>query len=144
MPTYEHKCPKCGTAFDEFQKITSKPGAKCPKCGAKAERQLSTGVGLHFKGSGFYITDYGRAGQAPRKSETESGSAGEKSGSEKPSAEKPSAEKTGGEKTGGEKSSGEKSGGDRSGAEKSGDRKSGGERSGRDRPAKPSKPKDDS
>jgi len=65
MPTYEYKCPKCGTKFEEFQKITAKPVAKCPKCGAKAERQLSGGAGLVFKGSGFYITDYGRSGQKP-------------------------------------------------------------------------------
>ncbi len=46
-----------------FKKITAKPGSKCPKCGGKAERLLSGGAGLVFKGSGFYITDYGRAGQ---------------------------------------------------------------------------------
>ncbi len=63
MPTYEYKCPKCGTEFEVFQKITAKPVAKCPKCGAKADRQLSGGAGLVFKGSGFYITDYKRAGE---------------------------------------------------------------------------------
>jgi putative FmdB family regulatory protein len=63
MPTYEYKCPECGTEFEVFQKITAKPGAKCPGCGAKAERQLSAGAGLVFKGSGFYITDYKRAGE---------------------------------------------------------------------------------
>ncbi len=63
MPTYEYKCPKCGTEFEVFQKITAKAVAKCPKCGAKADRQLSGGAGLVFKGSGFYITDYKRAGE---------------------------------------------------------------------------------
>ncbi len=63
MPTYEYKCPKCGTEFEVFQKITAKAVAKCPKCGSKADRQLSGGAGLVFKGTGFYITDYKRAGE---------------------------------------------------------------------------------
>lgn len=57
MPTYEYRCPK-GHAFEIFQRITDEPGAVCPECGEKAERQLSAGAGLLFKGSGFYITDY--------------------------------------------------------------------------------------
>ena len=63
MPTYEYKCPKCGAEFEVFQKMSAKPGAKCPKCGTKADRQLSGGGGLVFKGTGFYITDYKRAGE---------------------------------------------------------------------------------
>ena len=78
MPTYDYKCPKCGTEFQEFQKISAKPGAKCPKCGGKAERQISGGAGLVFKGSGFYLTDYGRGGQKPRSESSES-SGGESS-----------------------------------------------------------------
>ena len=57
MPTYEYRCPK-GHLFEVFQRITEEPGAPCPECGEKAERQLSAGAGLLFKGSGFYITDY--------------------------------------------------------------------------------------
>lgn len=57
MPTYEYRCPK-GHAFEILQRITDEPGAVCPECGEKAERQLSAGAGLLFKGSGFYITDY--------------------------------------------------------------------------------------
>jgi len=63
MPTYEYKCRRCGNEFEESQRITAKPVAKCPRCGAKAQRQLSGGAGLVFKGSGFYLTDYGRSGQ---------------------------------------------------------------------------------
>jgi len=90
MPTYEYECPKCGTRFDEFQKITAKPGAKCPKCGAKATRLISAGAGLVFKGSGFYLTDYGRSGQKPR-SDSDSSSATEKPAESKPAADKPAA-----------------------------------------------------
>jgi len=63
MPTYEYKCPK-GHLFEKFYPtITNKRTATCPTCGKKAERQLSGGGGLVFKGSGFYITDYKRAGE---------------------------------------------------------------------------------
>jgi len=90
MPTYEYKCPKCGSEFEAFQKITSKPGAKCPRCGAKATRQMSAGAGLVFKGSGFYLTDYGRSGQKAR-NDGESSSGGEKAAEAKPAADKPAA-----------------------------------------------------
>ena len=58
MPTYEYRCPSCGTEFEKFQKMSDPPVAECPECGAEAERRLSAGAGLLFKGSGFYITDY--------------------------------------------------------------------------------------
>ena len=66
MPTYEYRCP-AGHEFEIIQKITDRPGAKCPTCGRPAQRQLSGGAGLIFKGSGFYITDYGKDGKGPRK-----------------------------------------------------------------------------
>jgi putative FmdB family regulatory protein len=57
MPTYEYRCPE-GHEFELFQRISDDPVAACPRCGKQAERLLSTGAGLLFKGSGFYITDY--------------------------------------------------------------------------------------
>ncbi len=66
MPTYEYVCQKCGHAFEKSQSIADKPLTICPKdlC-AKAKwgkgrlkKLISAGVGLLFKGSGFYITDY--------------------------------------------------------------------------------------
>jgi putative FmdB family regulatory protein len=63
MPTYEYKCPK-GHVFEKFYPtMNNKRTATCPTCGRKAERQLSGGGGLVFKGSGFYETDYKRAGE---------------------------------------------------------------------------------
>lgn len=57
MPTYEYRCEN-GHEFEQFQRMSEPPVEKCPQCGAPAERLLSTGAGLLFKGSGFYITDY--------------------------------------------------------------------------------------
>ena len=82
MPTYEYECPE-GHTFEKFQRITEKPRAKCPVCGKPAVRKISGGAGLVFRGSGFYITDYGKDGKGPRKAE-----------SEKPAAEKTSETKT--------------------------------------------------
>ena len=69
MPTYEFRCPT-GHDFEKFYRsISAAPSeVSCPTCGKVAVRQLSAGGGLLFKGSGFYITDYGKDGkksQAP-------------------------------------------------------------------------------
>lgn len=66
MPTYEYQCAN-GHAFEAVQKISAKAKSKCPTCGGKAIRIISGGAGLIFKGSGFYITDYGKDGKGPRK-----------------------------------------------------------------------------
>lgn len=68
MPTYEYTCPS-GHAFERFEKMSHAPKAKCPTCGETATRKISGGAGLVFKGSGFYITDYGKDGKGPRKAE---------------------------------------------------------------------------
>jgi putative FmdB family regulatory protein len=75
MPTYEYQCPE-GHEFELFQKMSEKPRAKCPVCGKAATRQISGGAGLVFKGSGFYITDYGKDGKGPRKDPTEKSDSG--------------------------------------------------------------------
>jgi len=59
MPTYEYQCTKCGKEFEFFQSIKDVPLKVCPACGKPAlKRKISAGVGLIFKGTGFYITDY--------------------------------------------------------------------------------------
>jgi putative FmdB family regulatory protein len=70
MPTYEYHCEKCNQSFDAFQSMKDDPFKTCPQKFCKVEpwgegtvkRQLGTGAGLIFKGSGFYITDYRSAG----------------------------------------------------------------------------------
>ena len=66
MPTYEYECPKCNKKFEQLQKMTDKPLDKCPFCGAKPKRLISAGVGLIFKGSGFYATDYKNKGKGKK------------------------------------------------------------------------------
>jgi putative FmdB family regulatory protein len=73
MPTYEYRCPDCGTNFEKFQKMSDEPGAPCPQCGAAAERRMSGGAGLLFKGSGFYITDYARGDSYKKAAESDKG-----------------------------------------------------------------------
>lgn len=71
MPTYEYLCPK-GHEFERVQKITDARRARCPTCGRLASRKISGGAGLIFKGSGFYITDYGKDGKGrPKETEAE-------------------------------------------------------------------------
>jgi len=69
MPIYEYKCESCGKVFEYQQRITDEPLQYCPaeiceskehKGMGKVHRIISKGVGLIFKGSGFYITDYAR------------------------------------------------------------------------------------
>jgi putative FmdB family regulatory protein len=69
MPTYEYKCPKCGHEFEKIQKISDDTRPKCPKCGTRAVRVISGGIGVSFKGSGFYETDYKRAGESKKSSD---------------------------------------------------------------------------
>ena len=69
MPTYDFRCP-AGHDFERFfGKISDAPSeVACPECGAVATRRISGGAGLVFKGSGFYITDYGKDGKKDLKS----------------------------------------------------------------------------
>jgi putative FmdB family regulatory protein len=59
MPIYEYRCEN-GHLFEVMQKITEDPVTTCPECGAAVQRVFHP-VAVHFKGSGFYNTDYGTA-----------------------------------------------------------------------------------
>ena len=93
MPTYEFRCPD-GHEFEKFFRKISDAASElpCPECGKLAVRQLSGGAGLHFKGSGFYLTDYGKnahrkaAPSSDTGSKSDSSKGGESAGSDSVSA----------------------------------------------------------
>jgi putative FmdB family regulatory protein len=73
MPTYEYRCPNEHT-FELFQRMSDLPPTSCEICGAAPVERVLSQVAIHFKGSGFYSTDYGRGkkdgakeGEAPSK-----------------------------------------------------------------------------
>ena len=73
MPFYEYRCDK-GHTFEVMQKMTDDPVSECEKCGRPVQRVFHP-VAVHFKGSGFYNTDYGKKGSKPaaeKSSETKS------------------------------------------------------------------------
>lgn len=59
MPLYEYACETCGHRFEKIQKFSDALESVCPKCGG-AVRKLMSSPAIQFKGSGFYITDYGK------------------------------------------------------------------------------------
>ena len=63
MPTYTYK-REDGSVFEIDQRITADPLEVCPTTGQKVKRIISGGAGLGFKGSGFYLTDYGKGGSS--------------------------------------------------------------------------------
>ncbi len=63
MPLYEYECGGCGKHFDLIQKFTDPLTATCAACGGSARRLLSAPA-IQFKGSGWYVTDYGRKPEA--------------------------------------------------------------------------------
>ena len=65
MPIYEYRCEACGHTFELFQKFADKPVETCELCGARVNKVLHP-VAIHFKGSGFYTTDYGRGSKTVR------------------------------------------------------------------------------
>jgi putative FmdB family regulatory protein len=73
MPIYEYRCPN-GHTFEVFQSMSDEPVTACQECGAPVERVFHP-VAVHFKGSGFYTTDYARKGAG--KAAADGGSKGE-------------------------------------------------------------------
>jgi putative FmdB family regulatory protein len=89
MPTYGYRCGSCGHEFEIRQKITDEPLTTCPKCKGKLAKMLYP-VGISFKGSGFYTTDYKDSGKS-----TEASSNGVAPSSEGKSESKPEAKSEG-------------------------------------------------
>ncbi|HUH15500.1 MAG TPA: zinc ribbon domain-containing protein [Gaiellaceae bacterium] len=84
MPIYEYRCPN-GHTFEVFQRMADPPSEKCEVCSASPVEKVLYPVSVHFKGSGFYSTDYGRGSGAKKKDGSKDGSGGESGSSEKKS-----------------------------------------------------------
>jgi len=83
MPTYDYECTNCGYTFEQFQKMSDQPLSECPSCGGRVRRLIGGGLGVIFKGSGFYVTDNKSAKQAAGTAS----SASKESGTEPPKSE---------------------------------------------------------
>jgi len=110
MPLYEYECRQCRRRFEKIQKFSDPPETACPECGGGVERLISSPA-FHFKGTGWYVTDYASkpSGQGNGKSEKaeqgekadkgdkgdkgDGGDKGERKGESKPAAETKSSQK---------------------------------------------------
>jgi putative FmdB family regulatory protein len=79
MPTYEYECKKCRHHFEVFQSMSDDPIKKCPECGKSARRLVSGGMGVIFKGSGFYVTDKDAKTKEEKKEKTKESNTKEES-----------------------------------------------------------------
>lgn len=83
MPLYEYQCSKCGKVFEVIQKFSDPPLTVHEGCGGEVVRLLSAPA-FHFKGSGWYVTDYAKSSSSsPEKSHSDSAKNGESKGETK-------------------------------------------------------------
>lgn len=76
MPIYGYRCSQCGHELEVFQSMSDQPFRVCPECSGPL-RKLLYPVGVHFKGSGFYTTDYkSSAGSTSKNGSSDSGESG--------------------------------------------------------------------
>ena len=102
MPIYEYRCPE-GHTFERFQSMTAPAPERCDICDASPVELVLYPVAIHYKGSGFYSTDYGKGGKKKEKEGADSGSSSSSSGDSKsetksdskPAESKPAAPKSG-------------------------------------------------
>ena len=87
MPIYEYRCPN-GDVFERFQSMTAPAPEKCDVCGAAPLELVLYPVAIHYKGSGFYTTDYGKGKNAKKE-----GDGGSTSSDSKPADSKPAEKK---------------------------------------------------
>ena len=89
MPLYDYRCQSCDHVFELRQSFSSEPVATCPSCNNGAQRVIHS-VPVVFKGSGFYVNDYGK-GRSGGSSSSSSSSDSKDSSAEKDSDTKPKA-----------------------------------------------------
>jgi putative FmdB family regulatory protein len=88
MPIYEYRCPR-GHTFELFQRMTDPAAEVCEVCGESPVTKVLYPAAIHFKGSGFYSTDYGRRNRRP--GQKEGAEAGGEAGEKKPDKAEPKA-----------------------------------------------------
>jgi putative FmdB family regulatory protein len=81
LPIYEYRCPK-GHVFERFQPMTAPAPEVCDVCGASPVEMVLYPVAIHYKGSGFYSTDYGKGKAAKAKEAAGGGDSGSSSSSD--------------------------------------------------------------
>jgi putative FmdB family regulatory protein len=98
MPLYDYRCHKCGETFEVRRKFSDPPLTVHEECGGTVEQVISAPA-FQFKGSGWYVTDYGRGGKLPApngkseaktetKSETKTETKSESKAESKPASDK--------------------------------------------------------
>lgn len=92
MPLYEYECQSCGRRTELLQRFSDEPLTTCPECGGKV-RKLPSAPAVQFKGTGWYVTDYGRGNGNGSRSESKSG-AGEAAAAGDKSSSKSTAKKS--------------------------------------------------
>lgn len=116
MPIYEYKCPD-GHLFEVFHGMTEAGPTACEVCGKGPLQVVLHPVAVHYKGSGFYSTDYGRKGKKPAKDGGGSGESSSSSSSESSSSSGSSDSSSGSGSSGGSGGSGGESAGGKKAAE---------------------------
>jgi len=77
MPLYEYECSVCGHRFELIQRFSDPPADTCPACGQGPVHKLLSAPAVHFKGTGWYVTDYAKkTGAAAVKTDAGPGDAG--------------------------------------------------------------------
>jgi putative FmdB family regulatory protein len=109
MPIYEYECRQCGKRTELLQRFADAPLAACPECGGEVKKLFSAPA-VQFKGTGWYVTDYGGKSSSKPESKSEGGksessAAKESSSSSSPSSPSPSSSpsSSGGESKGSSK-----------------------------------------
>lgn len=98
MPIYEYECRKCQAHTEVFQKVSDKPLVKCRKCGGRLDKILSAPA-IHFKGSGWYVTDYSKKSGTKHEAEASSTTSKKTDDKSKETSPKTPSDKTSSPKT---------------------------------------------
>jgi putative FmdB family regulatory protein len=89
LPLYEYRCKKCGSQFEKIRKFSDPPLTQCEECGGALERLLSSPA-IQFKGTGWYVTDYGKSNSSAARDKSDRAASEKKESTAPDKADKPS------------------------------------------------------